>query len=646
MSAIWGILRFDGQAVADRDVDRIGAAMATRCGDGRATFIDGPVGLGHGLLRITREDAFDQQPLYDRDAGLVLVADCRIDNREKLATALGIAPTTLEAMPDSALVLHAYRRWGDGCAGHLIGDFAFAIWNVARKRLFLARDPMGQRALHYHLGDRFIAFATDVAALWAVPGVPRALDEVWLGHFANHWRTRLGGRTALAGIRGLCGGTTLAVAAAGTVVETRYWVPQADPAHVGQDDAYYIANYRAILAEAVACRVRRLVDPPALSLSGGFDSGSIAALAGPALADGGKLVAVTSVMAERAGGWPHDPRPWVELCKRDMPHLDVRYVDFRDQNPLDGLEAAFAANGGLPVGATGYADAACYAAMRAGGARLAMDGHGGDYTLNDRGGLALAHLAARGRWRALLAELPAHRRATGESWRSILLRRLAVPLLPAPVRVLVDAAGRGFRRKASLLVLKDSFVARLVQTGGIAPAERFSMRKPSRDLHAGMADLLMRMSSQPPALAGLAAAHGLELTRPFYDTRVIAFALAVPQHLGVRGGRNRYLACTALADLLPREFQDRSRGNDRTIDDPLGLDQAPLCAAITDLESTGAAGYFDLPGLQAILDRATDPTSGSKPAREQRVREAIRSLVVARYVAWIDRGNGRPGGPD
>ena len=640
MSAIWGIFRFDGAAVAAVDLQRIGATMAARSADGRATYIDGPVGLGHGLMRITREDAFDQQPLYDRDAGLVLVADCRIDNREQIALALAIDANILETMPDSAVILQAYRRWGDECVDHLIGDFAFAIWDARAKRLFLARDPMGQRALHYHLGEGFVAFATDIAALWAAPEVPRRLDEVWLGHFANHWRTPLAGRTALDGIRSLCGGTHIAIGHDGAVVEQRYWTPHADPAHVGHDDAYYVAMYRTVLAEAVACRVRRLVDPPGLSLSGGFDSGSIAALAGPALPDGDTLVTVTSAMPEREGGWPHDPRPWVELCKRDMPHLDVHYVEYHDRNPLDGLEAQFAAHGGGPVSPSSQADIECYAALRAQGVRLVMDGHGGDYTLNDRGGMALAHLAGQGRLRALLTEIGAHRRATGESWPSIAVRRLALPLLPEVLRGLINAAGRGFRRKRSVLILQSSFIDRLVRAGDILPPARFSARETTRDSRSAKIDLLVRLSSQAPAMAGMAAAQGLDLTRPFHDRRVVEFALAVPQHLDVRGGRNRYLACSALADILPFEFQSRARSNDRVIDDPLSIDPISLRAAVAQLANSPAAEYFDLARLDDTLRESSDRSGANLPARRQQRHDALRSIIFARYVAWMSSRNG------
>ncbi len=639
MSAIWGILRFDGAGVADGDVDRMGAAMAVRCGDGSATFLDGPIGLGHGLMRVTREDSFDQQPLYDRDAGLVVVADCRIDNRAELAAALDLAPSTLATMPDSALVLHAYRRWGDACAAQLIGDFAFAVWDVARKRLLLARDHMGQRPLHYHLGDGFVAFATDIPALWAAPGVPRALDEVWLGYFVNFWGNAIDGRTPHAGIRSAGGGTTLAIATDGTLVEARYWTPRADPAHLGQDDAYYVENYRKILEEAVVCRVRRLVDWPGLSLSGGFDSGSIAALAGPALPANGKLATVTLAMPERAEGWPHDPRPWVEICKRDMPHLDVHYIDFRDQNPLDGLEGYFAANAGLPVTTMAYIDAEPYHVLRSAGARLVMDGHGGNYTLNDRGQMALANFAAQGRISTLLREMRAHRRVTGEPWRSIVLRHTLFPLLARPVRGFLLAARRGFRGGGRLMVLQKSFSARMVGEHAVRRAVRFSARASERDTQRVIIDLLKRTAVTAPALEAMASSYGLTLSRPFFDRRVIEFALAVPRHLDVRDGRNRYLACAALKDVLPREFQDRPRANDGPIDDPLSLDDAPLRDAIAQLEATRIGALIDFSRIRTLLDRAANSDVGTKATRQRAIKSAIFSIAVARYASWIDSRN-------
>ena len=145
MSAIFGILRFDGRDASPGDLERMGNVLAHRGPDGRKFVVDGPIGLGHGLMRVNNEDLFEAQPLRNRAAGLTLVADCRIDNREELAEAFGLSAADIRDMPDSAFVLHAYRKWGEDCVEHLLGDFAFAVWDSHAKKLVLVRDHMGQR---------------------------------------------------------------------------------------------------------------------------------------------------------------------------------------------------------------------------------------------------------------------------------------------------------------------------------------------------------------------------------------------------------------------------------------------------------------------------------------------------------------------
>src|SRR5580658_7495768 len=136
--------------------------------DGRKFVVDGRAGVGHCLMRVNREDLFEAQPIRDREAGLMVAADCRIDNREELAEQFGIGAAALRDLPDSALVLRAYKEWGEDCAGHLLGDFAFAVWDAGAGKFVLGRDHMGQRNVFYHAGDNFFAFATEIKALWAL----------------------------------------------------------------------------------------------------------------------------------------------------------------------------------------------------------------------------------------------------------------------------------------------------------------------------------------------------------------------------------------------------------------------------------------------------------------------------------------------
>jgi asparagine synthetase B (glutamine-hydrolysing) len=177
MSTIFGVLRFDSGVGSDHDLKRMSRALAHRGPDGTKFIVNGPVALGHGLMRVNREDAFEAQPLCDRNTDIILVADLRLDNREELSSALGLAPTELHDTPDSALLLRAYKQWGEDCGQHLLGDFAFAIWDAIENKLVLGRNHMGQRALHYHRGQDFFVFATEIKALWSYPHVPRVLSD-------------------------------------------------------------------------------------------------------------------------------------------------------------------------------------------------------------------------------------------------------------------------------------------------------------------------------------------------------------------------------------------------------------------------------------------------------------------------------------
>jgi asparagine synthase (glutamine-hydrolysing) len=321
MSAIFGIVRFDGNPVSARELERMGHILAHRGPDGRHTTIEDRAGVGQCLLRVNREDWYEAQPI--QDGGLTLVADLRLDNREALAEAIGIAIDVLRDMPDSDVLLAAYRHWGEDCVDHLLGDFVFALWDARDRTLLMARDPMGQRGVYFHHGNGFFAFASEVKALWAVEGVPRRLSDLGIAQRVLAPLDPNPGGTIYDAIGTLGGGMVLRLNADGAVSKRTYWEPHAAPEHLGRDEAYYVDAYRAVVTEAVACRVRRLARAPALCFSGGFDSGSIAAIAGPIVAaQGRRIVAVASVLDEGERRLVSDARAAVEAVRPD-PFRDI-----------------------------------------------------------------------------------------------------------------------------------------------------------------------------------------------------------------------------------------------------------------------------------------------------------------------------------
>jgi len=637
MSAIFGLVRRDGAMVAGRDLDRLADALRYRALDGLTREPLGIAAFGHALAHVTHEDAFEVQPLHDAGRDLWLVADARIDNRADLAEALGIAAPALARMPDSALILAAWHRWSEDCPQHLLGDFAFAIWDADARRLFLARDPMGQRDLFYYIVEGFVAFATDGTAIRALPDVPREISDATIAKMLMHEMSAPEDAVVAGQITGLPGGGTLTIDRAAPPVLRRYWSPHADPQHVGRDEAYYVAAYRRVLGEAVACRLRRLARPAGLKLSGGYDSAAIAGLAGAPLGQGGTLVAASSVMPADYRGDIRHARRWVELCARDMPWLDVHWVTREGIDALTGLEERFAtlqSSGG----SYGFVNEALWAALAVGGARLAMDGHGGDYTLNPRGQAALARHLKTGRIGRFAREFRAHRRATGaglwDTLRNAVIKHAAPHLL------------RSYRRARRHPPWQDQpvrreFARRMIAEGAVDPAKLRVAPRDQTAMRARLTDVVERIGHNTGASA-MPARHGLTLTRPFHDRRVVELALAIPEDLYLRDGRSRYLACRALADIYPPEFQTRWRLNDDEIPDFQRMVSGIKPRLLDDIarmeRSERLSAMIDFPKIRALLDaRAPDDHNSGW---EQETQLALSGYMAARFLEWFRRDNG------
>lgn len=641
VSAIFGILRFDGEAISARDLERMGNTLRHRGPDGRKFAIDGRAGIGHCLMRVNQEDIFEAQPIRDPESGLILAADCRIDNREELAWQFGIGAAELYDMPDSALVLRAYKHWGEDCAAHLLGDFAFAVWHARAGRLMLGRDHMGQRNVFYHNGDNFFAFATEIKALWALADVPRRLlDEEIARFFHMEGGRRPEGGTLYANIHALPGGTILTVSSDHTPKVHRYWQPRADPAHENRDEHYYLEQYRIILTKAVACRLGRLTAPAALMNSAGFDTAAIAGLAGPVVtAQRRKLISLSWLGSNPDRQALGDIRPWVEACRRTMPHLDVRELTGEIASPLAGLETAFSVQDGPAVGTT-RTSRYLFAAARSAGARLIMDGYGGDYTLNHRGQGALARLLRRGQLGRLFTELRPHLRATGQSpWR-MLSNEILLHLLPYWVidwqRYMRQKGARAWFL-AGLREIEGPYLRTLRQRNArnAQPALDSLPLTAMREINRRVANRVCGSFAAPEAFS--AAAHGLELTRPFHDKRVLELGLAIPEDLYLKNGLNRYLARKALADVYPPEFQNRGRKNEGVLDDaPIQDWEAPdvLQEAERLATSPRFSAYFDAERVCCLLARPDQdgPGAAKKAA-------ALRALLIVKFIEWFDGSN-------
>ena len=279
--------------------------------------------------------------------------------------------------------------------------------------------------------------------------------------------------------------------------------------------------------------------------------------------------------------------------------------------------------------------ACLFAEAASSGARLIMDGFGGDYTVNPRGRGALASYLRKGQFRRFAAELRPHLRETGQSLWQCLKGEILVPLLP-PYFVHwqrdVRQTGAPAWRMSALREIEGPSMKKLRRRNA-ARAEAGNESIPVAAMRARRRRLADRLRGGEIAGWSITtAALGLDLTRPFHDKRVVELGLAIPEELYVKHGINRHLARRALADVYPPEFQSRGRSNVGVLDEVALADWA-ISELLSDADRLGKSArlsaYFN-------FDRARD-FLGSPSAPKKNV--ALRALLVARFIEWFDRPN-------
>ena len=640
MSGIFGIVRFDDREVDRRAMDRMAKSMAHRGPDGVRIDVAGNVGVGACLSFLRASDINDLQPIYDSGGDITLVADSRLDERNRLGELVGVPHDAQETTPDSDLILANYKKSGESVINELIGDFTFCLWDGKRRKLILARDHMGQRQLFYHANSNFIAFATEIKALWAVADVPRELDRDAIG------RRLLGDFAAednlFKGVETLPGGAILVLDREGKAQLRRYWIPRAAAKHIGQDERYYIAAYREVLEEAVACRLRDLKQPPGLLFSGGFDSGGIAALAELPLAGRHKLIAATSVMPAHYNGTIRHARRWAQLCATKMPWLQVLHVTREGIDALTDFDVEVGSSQ-LPRSSYSFVNDALLKELSRSGVRLAMDGHGGDYTLNPRGIGALARTLKKGNFKRFYREFRAYRRVNHRTVYSVLRYQLAPYFVP-PV---IEKAWQALTKKSMIRPINHDLAVDLEARGLLRTGGYLEGSSIDTSMSAQIADMLHKVAMHGSETSSWAR-QGLTLTRPFHDKRVVELALAIPESLYIRNGYNRYLARCALKFALPAEFQSRSPMNDDEIPDFQRMVSSLKPVLLHDIsrmeQSEAMSRTFNFAAIRELLGRRgpDDHESGW----EQDTHLAMTGYMFARYTEWFDRENSTPSGSD
>ncbi|HET7832819.1 MAG TPA: N-acetylglutaminylglutamine amidotransferase [Gallionella sp.] len=325
MCGICGELRFDGARPDMEGLRRMTMKLERRGPDHGGYFEGETVAFGHRRLAIIDLTSHADQPMVDNDLKLTLVFNGTIYNYQELRAELAAMGYEFFSHGDSEVILKAYHAWGENCTQRFYGMFAFAIWDMRKKALFLARDRLGIKPLYYALDGVRLRFASTLQALLAGGGVDSRLDPVALHHHFTLHGVVPAPRTILLGVKKLPPAHTMTFIAAGEVKLKRYWHLDATrpAALLSEDD--WLATARTVLRRAVE-RHRLASDVPVgILLSGGLDSSLLVGL----LADHVEDLSTFSIGFEAVAGEQADEFEYSDLVAK---HFNTRHHKFSIPN--------------------------------------------------------------------------------------------------------------------------------------------------------------------------------------------------------------------------------------------------------------------------------------------------------------------------
>jgi asparagine synthase (glutamine-hydrolysing) len=575
--------------------------------DAVSQWDDGFISIGRALFRLLPEDVHDCQPLVGGAGKFALVADVRLDNREDLFVALELSTERGRDLCDAAVLLSAFERWGEACLDRIVGDFAFAIWNSEQRELLLARDPLGQRPLHYYHDNRTFAFASMPKGLHAIPEIIRAPDVERVAEFVV-LLPETGTRSYFNGVHRVEPGHVVTVGSKG-ISSRRYWEPKRGTTSF-TNAGDYAEGMRYHVDLAVRARLRGVTEAVATHLSAGLDSSIITTTAAQQMASrGGRAVAFTSVPRE---GKPIDSRGGLILDEGPHAsataavHPNIEHILIRDaRSPLADLDRYFylfeQPVRDLPNG-TWFC--AINDAARERGLKIMLPGYLGNFSLSYNGFQFLPELIGSGRLLRWTREFTAAVARGHLTWRTALSLSVG-PYVPTTFWVWINQT---FRNRALDVTTYTGINPRRLEELQLrerARASDLDFSYPPRKDGFTTRIWALRRVDMGNILKGTLGGWGIDQRDPTTDRRLVEFCLGVPTEQFLSGGIPRSLARRAFADRVPGiVLNERLRGRQGS-DWYEGVrpEQTQISNEIARLDDCAeAAQTLDLPRLHGLVN--------------------------------------------
>jgi asparagine synthase (glutamine-hydrolysing) len=553
MSGITGIFRRDGGDVDPDDIKKMNDKIAHRGPDGSKIWCEGPVAFGHQMLHTTQESLHEELPFENKESGFVITSDARIDNRKELAPKLGIEDN--EFISDSYFILKSYEKWGEKCPEELLGDFAFAIWDKNKEKLFCARDHMGVKPFYYYLSDDIFVFGTEIKSIFSLPGVPLKLNELKIAFYLIQVLTEKK-LTFYEKIFSLTAAYSLSIGR-NTKIKQKYWELNSDSKITMNSEEEYITAFRNIFSESIRCRLRSAF-PIGFELSGGLDSSSVVCMAKNVLKDQDYTKFEINTYSMIFEDIPQTDESYYIQKVVDIGGINSNLIPSDKISPLENIGSVLWYQD-QPFNTVNIAILSnMYKKMQNDGMRIILGGNGGDEIIS-YGTNYFTDLFVALKWKTLINELFHTSKRSKHNFFHLFFSLALFPLLPFSLKELMkNLLYLRKNKEKKLFILNKNFAEKL---GGELYLKSLTFNpitseiKTAKKYHHFMISKLDHQYLE--MVDRLAAAFSTEPRYPFLDKRLIEFCYAIPTEMKFKSGWGRYILRVSMKNILPKEVQWR-----------------------------------------------------------------------------------------
>jgi len=544
VSGFFGIFNRNEKPVDKKIAEDMLESMSYWDPDERDLWIDGSVALGHTMLWNTPESKYEHLPLH-KDLH-ILTMDARIDNRDELAQEIELPDRPMSEIGDSEFILAAYRKWGEECPKHLLGDFAFAIWDEKKEQLFCTRDPLGIKLLHYHVDNDIFVFSNDIQGVLSHNSVLKEYDEKTIAIYLRDKGVYTQTDTFFEQIKKLPGGKILIVTKK-EVIEQSYWQIENSPKIYYDTFDEYVSALRKLLEDAVEVRLRTQY-PVVSHLSGGIDSSPIAVLAARKLKEKNKTLYAFNWINIPKDKDEYEFEAW-KFSRRIAELENIEHEEFC-------IDPSFIAEKydehDIATKGTMYMWREYYVQKRSKllGARTILSGWGGDELISNSGYSFIKGLFKEGRYIKAFQSL--HMKYKYKKYP-------VYKFILGSIYMVLRRYMKGIRKKTIALnkdkvddytYLKQDIIEKMKKYPFIDIS--FPVGVHNNQINwFNNGHIQQRIESW--ALS--AFSQKIEYSYPLLDRRIVEFAIGIPEDIFFhKNGHQRYLMRSAVSDLLPYDI--------------------------------------------------------------------------------------------